>query len=223
MSSVLAPISFLSDYDPCVFPPAPWLAKLYPLGIAPVLNKLGKRAVREWGNPVRKLRSEIGLEPGGDPIFEGQHSPALVLAMFSELLGKPQPDIVLQPQQHVAVGHRIEMLGPQIGLGPQHALQQGAHLGGIAAGLMLAPLFSKPGILVLAPTPATDEGDEHGQGRKVSTVAALGLAGLLVAGLAGWGAITPSGSGRLGAFLGSFPISKTARRPSSAAAAALCE
>ena len=41
---------------------------------------------------MRMFRAEIGLPPGGDPIFEGQHSPDLVLAMFSEVLGKPQPD-----------------------------------------------------------------------------------------------------------------------------------
>jgi membrane associated rhomboid family serine protease/TPR repeat protein len=67
-----------------------------------------------------------------------------------------------------------------------------AHLGGVGAGLMLAPLFSRPGVLVLAPTPETDDGKEHGQGRKVPMAAALGLAGLLIAGLAGWGVITQS-------------------------------
>ena len=92
VSTVLAPFSFLSDHDPCVLAPAPWLAKLYPLGLAGVINKLGKFAVRSWSDPVRRLRAEIGLPPGGDPIFEGQHSPDLVLAMFSELLGQPQPD-----------------------------------------------------------------------------------------------------------------------------------
>jgi len=92
VSTVLAPISFLSDHDPCVLAPAPWLAKLYPLGLAGVINKLGKSAMRSWSDPVRKFRVEIGLPPGAEPIFEGQHSPELVLAMFSELLGKPQPD-----------------------------------------------------------------------------------------------------------------------------------
>jgi len=92
VSSVLAPISFLSRYDPSVLAPAPWLAKLYPLGMAGVINTLGKFAARSWSDPIRRLRAEIGLPPGGDPIFEGQHSPHLVLAMFSKLLGEPQPD-----------------------------------------------------------------------------------------------------------------------------------
>jgi UDP:flavonoid glycosyltransferase YjiC (YdhE family) len=39
------------------------------------------------------LRARIGLPPTrDDPIFDGQHSPALVLALFSRLLGEPQPD-----------------------------------------------------------------------------------------------------------------------------------
>ena len=92
VSSVLAPISFLSRYDPSVLAPAPWLAKLYPLGIAGAIITLGKFAARSWSEPIRQLRDEIGLLQGGDPIFEGQHSPHLVLAMFSRLLGEPQPD-----------------------------------------------------------------------------------------------------------------------------------
>lgn len=39
-----------------------------------------------------ELRSELGLPPGAHPIFEGQHSPRLVLALFSRVLGEPQPD-----------------------------------------------------------------------------------------------------------------------------------
>ena len=39
-----------------------------------------------------RLRAELGLPPGVNPMFEGQHSPGLVLALFSGLLGAPQPD-----------------------------------------------------------------------------------------------------------------------------------
>ena len=119
VSSVLAPISFLSDDDPCVLPPAPWLAKLYRLGIARVLNKLGKRAVRDWSDPVRKLRAENGLEPGADPIFEGQHSPDLVLAMFSDLLAKPQPD--WPPNTRVTGFALYDRLDKFMGLAPELA------------------------------------------------------------------------------------------------------
>jgi len=88
-------------------------------GIARVLNKLGKRAVRDWGDPVRKLRADIGLDPGGDPIFEGQHSPELVLAMFSELLAKPQPD--WPPHTRVTGFAFYDRLDNSVGLAPELA------------------------------------------------------------------------------------------------------
>src|SRR4029453_13696962 len=119
VSSLLAPISFMSDHDPCVLAPAPWLSKLYPLGLGGFLNKLGKFAVRSWSDPVRKFRAEIGLPPGGDPIFEGQHSPDLVLAMFSELLGKPQPD--WPPNTRVTGFAFYDRLDKAAGLAPELA------------------------------------------------------------------------------------------------------
>jgi UDP:flavonoid glycosyltransferase YjiC (YdhE family) len=45
-----------------------------------------------WIQPVLELRRELGLSPGGHPLFEGQHSPHLVLALFTKVLGRPQPD-----------------------------------------------------------------------------------------------------------------------------------
>jgi UDP:flavonoid glycosyltransferase YjiC (YdhE family) len=39
-----------------------------------------------------KFRKELGLPNTGNPMFEGQHSPTRVLALFSELFGRPQPD-----------------------------------------------------------------------------------------------------------------------------------
>ena len=41
---------------------------------------------------VTDFRNELGLEDTGNPMFEGQHSPMLVLALFSEVFAKPQPD-----------------------------------------------------------------------------------------------------------------------------------
>jgi len=103
-SAVLSPIGFFSAYDPPVLPPYPWLARLRVLG--PRVNgwvmDLGRRSVLPWTEPVRRLREELGLPPGENPIFEGQHSPDLVLALFSSLLGAPQPD---WPPQTVAAGH----------------------------------------------------------------------------------------------------------------------
>jgi rhamnosyltransferase subunit B len=95
VSTVLAPISFFSAHE---FPALPVFTRL-----AVVLRRLGpraghvlvglaKRATRHWPEPVRRLRAEIGLSPGKHPIHEGQFSPELVLAMFSRVLAKPQPD-----------------------------------------------------------------------------------------------------------------------------------
>ena len=38
---------------------------------------------------VTEFRDELGLEDTGNPMFEGQHSPTLVLALFSECLAQP--------------------------------------------------------------------------------------------------------------------------------------
>ena len=94
VSSVLAPISFLSAYDPPVVAPAPWLVKLRVFG--PGLMKriwdVGRREAMSWTGPLTELRRELGLGPIANPIFEGAHSPNLVLALFSKCIGHPQPD-----------------------------------------------------------------------------------------------------------------------------------
>src|SRR5215203_2267581 len=95
VSTVLAPISFFSAHDFPALPVLPRLAvvlrRLGP-GAGRALGGLAKRATRHWPEPVRRLRTEIGLSPGKHPIHEGQFSPELVLAMFSRALAKPQPD-----------------------------------------------------------------------------------------------------------------------------------
>ncbi len=94
VSSVLAPASMGSAFDPVVLPAAPWLVKLQRLGpgLARTLTGLGKRHTRPWVEAVEKLRRELGMETGAHPLFEGQHSPRLVLALFSRCLGRPQAD-----------------------------------------------------------------------------------------------------------------------------------
>jgi UDP:flavonoid glycosyltransferase YjiC (YdhE family) len=89
----LSPLSFFSAYDPPVPPQFPALEKLHgiPLFDRGVI-RLGRRVTRSWGRPVYELRRELGLPPAGDPIFEGKFSPYLVLALFSRLMGEPQPD-----------------------------------------------------------------------------------------------------------------------------------
>jgi rhamnosyltransferase subunit B len=93
-SHVLAPLSFFSRYDAPVLPPYPMLARLQPAlpGMGRVIARFARWVTRSWPAPIYQLRSELGLGPGPDPIFEAKHSPYLVLAMFSPLLGEPQPD-----------------------------------------------------------------------------------------------------------------------------------
>jgi rhamnosyltransferase subunit B len=94
ISSVLAPISFLSSYDPPVPSQTPGLIKARALGVGPMraLWQLGKFATRRWIKPVFALRRELGLADTGHPLFEGSHSPRLVLALFSRHLADAQPD-----------------------------------------------------------------------------------------------------------------------------------
>lgn len=95
VSTVLAPLSFWSVHDLPVFPPAPWIKPLvdrWP-GLAPTLMRAVRRASRDWATPaVNRLRARLGLRSVADPLFEGQHSPAKVLALFPRVLARPQPD-----------------------------------------------------------------------------------------------------------------------------------
>jgi UDP:flavonoid glycosyltransferase YjiC (YdhE family) len=101
ISAVTAPISFFSKYDPPVMAPMPILAKLRPLGsgVNGVLVWLAHAKTKPWMKSITEFRASLGMPPGRDPIFEGQHSPQCVLAMFSRLMGEPQPD--WPPHVHV--------------------------------------------------------------------------------------------------------------------------
>jgi rhamnosyltransferase subunit B len=91
---VLAPISFFSAHDFPVLPFAPFLKHLERLGpwVGPVLSRVARHATRNWSAPVYRFRARLGLPPGGNPIYEGQHSPNLVLGLFPGVLAKPQRD-----------------------------------------------------------------------------------------------------------------------------------
>jgi UDP:flavonoid glycosyltransferase YjiC (YdhE family) len=92
-SVVLAPISLFSAHDLPVFPEAGWVKHLEALpGVSRALVGLVKGVTRPWMEPVRQLRRELGLPPGGHALFDGQHSPHLVLALFSPMMAAPQPD-----------------------------------------------------------------------------------------------------------------------------------
>jgi rhamnosyltransferase subunit B len=93
-SYVLAPLSFFSAFDPPVLPPYPRLAradKAVP-GFGRVIRRLARFVTRKWPQPIYELRSELGLTRGANPIFDAKHSPYLVLAMFSRVLGVEQKD-----------------------------------------------------------------------------------------------------------------------------------
>ncbi|HEU4795489.1 MAG TPA: nucleotide disphospho-sugar-binding domain-containing protein, partial [Pyrinomonadaceae bacterium] len=65
------------------------------------LNVLGPRFMKFFLDTMKSsykaravvdFRDELGLENTGNPMFEGQHSPTLVLALFSRVFAQPQPD-----------------------------------------------------------------------------------------------------------------------------------
>ncbi len=92
-SYVLAPFSFFSVYDPPVLPPYPRLARADKLvGMGRAMRRLAQFVTRKWPEPIYELRRELGLPMGANPIFEAKHSPDLVLALFSRLLGVEQKD-----------------------------------------------------------------------------------------------------------------------------------
>jgi rhamnosyltransferase subunit B len=96
ISVVLAPASFVSAYDPPTTGMA-WvdaLTRHAPRRVR-VFRHLFEWGTRHWTAPVRALRRELGLKAvssGGDPFHRGQHSTDGVLALFSPLIGEPQPD-----------------------------------------------------------------------------------------------------------------------------------
>lgn len=118
ISTVLAPTSFFSAHDPFVPPQAPGLIKLLRLSpyIARASNALARRITHQWVEPVYRLRAALGLPRGGNPVFEGQHSPELVLALFSKVLGEPQPD---WPSQTRVTGFPFYDRKDETGIAPE--------------------------------------------------------------------------------------------------------
>jgi len=77
-SYVLAPLSFFSAFDPP--------------GLGRAIKRLARFVSRKWPQPIYDLRAELGLERGSNPLFDAKHSPYLVLALFSRVLGTEQKD-----------------------------------------------------------------------------------------------------------------------------------
>lgn len=94
-SHITAPMSFFSAHDPPVLPPFPRLSRVFRAmgpGVNRAIIRLVRRVTRNWSEPVGRLRAELRLPPGRDPIYAGKFSPQLVLATFSTVLASPQPD-----------------------------------------------------------------------------------------------------------------------------------
>lgn len=93
--AVLSPVSFFSAYDPSIIPIFPFLAKLGRL--SPMIYRgviwLLKTTTKSLAEPVHQFRQELGLPTlAGNPFIDDKYSPHLVLAIFSSVLAKPQPD-----------------------------------------------------------------------------------------------------------------------------------
>jgi len=93
-SYVLAPLSFFSAFDPPVLPMYPRLARADRTvpGFGRAIRRLARFVSRKWPQPIYDLRAELGLERGPNPLFDAKHSPNLVLALFSRVLGVEQKD-----------------------------------------------------------------------------------------------------------------------------------
>ncbi len=94
LSSVLAPTTFFSAFDPPMLAPSGPLMRLYSLGpwVGRAAVALGRTATRRWMRPVQECRAAMGLKGERHPLFEGQFSPRGTLALYSSVLGAPQRD-----------------------------------------------------------------------------------------------------------------------------------
>jgi rhamnosyltransferase subunit B len=93
-SYVLAPLSFFSAFDPPALPGYPRLARADRAvpGFGRVIRRVARFVSRKWPEPIYELRRELGLPRGTNPLFDAKHSPYLVLALFSRVLGTAQKD-----------------------------------------------------------------------------------------------------------------------------------
>lgn len=95
VSTILSPLNFMSAYDPILPPMAPWLRHIpYPVHVrfADWLAAGGRQVAARWMAPVQTFRASLGMPPSENAMFEGQHSPYAVLALYSKVFGGPFPD-----------------------------------------------------------------------------------------------------------------------------------
>ncbi|NEX59600.1 glycosyltransferase [Noviherbaspirillum galbum] len=94
ISAVFQPMTLFSVHDRpnyLPYPVLPWLCGRDPVIHAKVLHYV-RKYTEEWVRPVMDFRRGLGIDDAPHPMYEGQHSPDCVLAMFSPLLGGPRPD-----------------------------------------------------------------------------------------------------------------------------------
>jgi len=61
-------------------------------GMGQAVRRVARFVSRKWPQPIYDLRAGLGLERGANPLFDAKHSPSLVLALFSRVLGVEQKD-----------------------------------------------------------------------------------------------------------------------------------
>jgi UDP:flavonoid glycosyltransferase YjiC (YdhE family) len=76
---------------PPQFPALYHLVKMSPV-LGRLFYRIASQRLEKVMEPVYRLRAELGLARGEQPLLAGQHSPQMVLALFSSVLAKSQPD-----------------------------------------------------------------------------------------------------------------------------------
>ncbi len=98
VSALVQPMGFLSAYDPPTPPQAEWLRAVLAVhpSVARALFGVARLGTHRWIRSTQRFRAELGLPSRGNPIFEGQHSPRLSLALFSKVMAEKQQDFPAQ-------------------------------------------------------------------------------------------------------------------------------
>src|SRR5262249_3919085 len=83
---------YFSAYDPPVLTPILMSEQWHdwPVWFWNTLLALAKGSTASWPQAIYQLRREHGIGDRGNPIFEGQFSPDLNLALFSPQIAPPQ-------------------------------------------------------------------------------------------------------------------------------------
>jgi rhamnosyltransferase subunit B len=91
-SVTLQPFGYFSVYDPTMLPFAPCLENVRHFG--PLFWRFIIASLHwgsaSWFNGFNQLRDSLGIADYGHPVFEGQFSPWLNLALFSPSFAAPQ-------------------------------------------------------------------------------------------------------------------------------------